>query len=789
MSRVSLRSFHSKYLKDLTSFWNAANYLTVGQIYLKKNPLMKKPFTQDDIKERLLGHWGTSPGLNFIYLHLNRLIQDTKREFLFITGPGHGGPALRSVIYLEDTMTEYYPTLSQDEKGMAELMRDFSWPGGVPSHVSPPTPGSIHEGGELGYSMVHAFGAAFDNPKLIVACVVGDGEAETGPLAASWQSNKFLHPTRDGAVLPILHLNGYKIAGPTIFGRMNKKEIEEYFEGLGYDPIYLEGSDPKKMHKEMWNGLNKAYKKIDKIQKKRYGKKELSVPKWPVIILRTPKGWTGPKIVDGEKVEGTFRSHQVPLSEVKENKEHFEIFKKWLQSYRPKELFDERGKVKSDLKTFIPSKKYRMSNSPYANGGVLTKELKMPHFEKYALKVTKRGQEIGEATRELGKFVRDIFLLNEKEKNFRLFCPDETNSNRFNHVFDVTQRMHLGKILKSDEALSPTGRVMEVLSEHLCQGWLEGYLLTGRHGIFPCYEAFAIIVDSMLNQHAKWLKATKEIEWRKPIPSLNYVLTSHAWRQDHNGYSHQGPGFIGSVLQKKGEIARIYLPPDANCLLSVANHCLKSKHYINLIICGKQPMLQWLNIDAAIDHCTKGISIWKWASKRKKGVDLVLGCAGDTPTLEMMAANSILQKELPELSIQLVNVVDLFRLVSKDRHPHGITDKEFDKLFPPNVPVIFAFHGYPTVIHELTYDRVQERDFHVHGYIEEGTTTTPFDMTVCNKMSRFHLVMNALSRLPKLGKKKEHLMAWCKERLEYHKEYIRKEGKDIPEVREWKWEF
>jgi xylulose-5-phosphate/fructose-6-phosphate phosphoketolase len=782
-----LRNFQKKDLYYLNFFWDAANYLTAGQIYLKSNPLIEEPFTQDDIKSRLLGHWGTSPGLNLIYLHLNRLIQDTKQQTLYVTGPGHGGPALRACIYLEGTMSDVYPEISQDKKGLEILMRDFSWPGGVPSHVSPPTPGSMHEGGELGYSLSHAFGAVLDNPQLLVACVVGDGEAETGPLATAWHSNKFLHPKRDGTVLPILHLNGYKISGPTIFGRMTEKELKEFFEGVDYDPIFVEGSNPNLVHEKMWKALNRAYRKIKAIKSKSYSKKEVGIPKWPAIILRTPKGWTGPKIVDGKKVEGTFRAHQVPLSKVKENPKHFEILRSWFKKYKPQECFDVKGKPHLDLQYYVPSKKLQMSRIPYANGGLVRKDLKLPNFKSYRINVQKPGETLGEATRELGKFLRDVMKQNQKEKNFRVFCPDETNSNRLNHLFDVTQRMHLGKILPSDDALSPTGRVMEVLSEHQCQGWLEGYLLTGRHGFFPCYEAFALIVDSMLNQHGKWLKATKEIAWRKPISSLNYLLTSHAWRQDHNGYSHQGPGFISSVLQKKGDIARIYLPPDANCLLSVANHCLKSKHYINLIIAGKQPMPQWLNMAAAIEHCIKGASIWEWASTSSKSVDLVLACAGDTPTLEIMAANNLLQDHFPELKIQVVNIVDLFRLVSKDRHPHGLGDREFNHLFPENTPVIFAFHGYPHVIHELIYKRVRNRDFHVHGYIEEGTTTTPFDMVVCNKMSRFHLALNALSRLPKLGEKRKKFESWCNERLRYHKEYIHKHGEDIPEVKDWKW--
>lgn len=785
--KPSLRAFQKSDLEPLNAYWHAANYLTVGQIYLKENPLLKDPLKPEHIKKRLLGHWGTSPGLNFIYLHLNRLIQDTHAKFLYITGPGHGGPAIRANVFLEETMSDVYPHIPMNESGIRVLMKDFSWPGGVPSHVSPPTPGSIHEGGELGYSLSHSFGAALDNPDLIVACVVGDGEAETGPLATAWHSNKFLNPEKDGAVLPILHLNGYKISGPTIFGRMSKERLQKFFQGCGYKPYFLRCENPNKAHKEFWTLLNTVYKEIRTIQENAQKKGVQGVPEWPMIILKSPKGWTGPKIVDGKKVEGTFRSHQVPLSDVINNPEHFSLLEKWLKSYEPEKLFDDAGKPHKIIHEYLPPKNLRMSTSPHANGGVLLKELLLPDFRSYAVEVPKPGNVLAEATRQLGKMVRDTFKLNNKHHNFRVFCPDETNSNRFNNVFEVTTRMHLGEVYESDDKLSPEGRVMEVLSEHQCQGWLEGYLLTGRHGIFPCYEAFALIVDSMLNQHAKWIKACEELRWRAPIASLNYLLTSHAWRQDHNGYSHQGPGFIESVLSKKASVARIYLPPDANCLLSVASHCLKSKNYVNLMIAGKQPMPQWLDIDAAAEHCKNGASIWQWASKVHGKPEIVLASAGDTPTLEMMAANDLLQKWFEDLSIQVVNVVDLFRLMPKERHPHGMTDHEFYGLFPKETPIIFAFHGHPRVIHELVYKQHMSSYFHVHGYIEEGTTTTPFDMVVCNKMSRYHLAMNAVRQVPRLREEGKSFLAYCEKELAKHKVYIYKNGEDLPEVANWKW--
>lgn len=769
-------------LEALDAYFRAANFLSVGQIYLRENTMLRERLKPEHIKARLLGHWGTSPGLNLIYAHLNRLIQDTDAHCLYITGPGHGGPALRANVFLEGSMTDTYPEITRDAHGIEVLMREFSWPGGVPSHVSPPTPGSIHEGGELGYSLVHAFGAAFDNPDLIVACVVGDGEAETGPLAASWHSNKFISPKRDGAVLPILHLNGYKISGPTVFGRMEKPHLQNFFNGCNYDPIFVEGDDPMDVHKKMWEALDLCYGKIKEIQAKDLGDE---IPSWPMIIMRTPKGWTGPKVVDGKKVEGTFRSHQVPLAEVVTNPEHLHILEDWIRSYRIDELFDEMGRPKEKVLSCVPRKELRMGACPQANGGLLRKDLKLPDFREYAIDVPSPGAVTGEATRQLGKYTRDLMVKNPD--NFRLFCPDETNSNRFNNVFDVTGRMYQGKIFDFDDSLSHEGRVMEVLSEHLCQGWLEGYLLSGRHGIFPCYEAFAMIIDSMVNQHGKWLKACEELPWRKPISSLNYLLTSHAWRQDHNGYSHQGPGFIESILQKKADIARIYLPPDANCLLSMGNHCIKSKNYINLIVAGKQPMPQWLNMEEAEKHCTEGISSWKWASSDKGLPDLIMASAGDVPTLEILAAISILREEFPNLKIKMINVVDLFTLLPKEDHSHGISASDFEKLFTKTTPVVFAFHGHPRVIHELVYKRPNDKRFHVHGYLEEGTTTTPFDMTVCNKMSRFHLAMNAINRLPHMQSQAKKFIEKCEEKLKKHKEYIQEHGEDMPEIVNWKW--
>ncbi len=770
-------------LENLDAHFRAANYLSVGQIYLKNNPLLLNPLSIDDVKQRLLGHFGTSPGLNFIYSHLNRLIQDTKAKMLYFAGPGHGGPAIRANVLLEGSMTEVYNDLEFSLEGLLKFMKEFSWPGGVPSHVSPPTPGSIHEGGELGYSLVHAYGAVMDNPDLIAVCVVGDGESETGPLATSWHSNRFINPKRDGIVLPILHLNGYKISGPTVFGRKSDEEIKKFFEGCGYEVHFVEGEDVFETHKKMWETLDTVYKKISKIKSESFD--ETSPPNYPMIVMRTLKGWTGPKIVDGKKIEGTFRSHQVPISGFKEHPEHLKILESWLLSYKPQELFDQTGKVSDKVLSNIPEKNLCMGRSAYANGGLLLKDLKIPDYAKYAIEIESPGKTIGESTRQVGLLIRDI--MKDNTDNFRIFCPDETNSNRLTHVFEVTNRMFIGKMADGDEKLAPDGRVLEVLSEHLCQGWLEGYLLTGRHGLFPCYEAFALIVDSMLNQHAKWLKACLDLKWRKPIASLNYLLTSHAWRQDHNGYSHQGPGFIESVMQKKASVARIYLPPDGNCLLSVMDHCLRSKNYVNLMVCGKQPMPQWLSMNMAKQHCEKGIGIWDFASDEGE-VDVVFASAGDTPTLETLAAIDLLKQHIDNLKIRMVNVVDLFKLMHKNDHPHGLDHETFQQLFTKDNPVIFSFHGHPRVIHELIFHQVDKPRFHVHGYIEEGTTTTPFDMVVCNKASRYHLVMNALRFLPTIDKiKKESLNKYCEEQLEKHKCFIFKEGVDIPEVTNWVW--
>lgn len=772
-------------LEALNRFWRAANYLTVGQIYLKDNTLLQQPLEAKHIKSRLLGHWGTSPGLNLIYAHLNRLIKDTDAEMLFIAGPGHGGPAVRANVWLEGTMSEIYPDLSLDLSGMHKFMRDFSWPGGVPSHVSPPTPGSIHEGGELGYALVHAYGAAFDNPNLIVACVVGDGEAETGPLAASWHSNRFLNPKTDGAVLPILHLNGYKIAGPTLFGRMTDERVHAFFRGCGYQVRFVEGDEPSVVHRALWEALDWAHETILALQHGARQEGKTGMPEWPLLILRTPKGWTCPKRIDGELVEGTFRSHQVPIADVRENAEHLRMLEEWMKSYHPEELFDDRGRPVREISDQVPRRERRMGASQHANGGVLLRDLDLPDYGNYAVAVSRPGEVVGEATRELGKWIRDV--ISKNPDNFRLVCPDETASNRLNAVFEVTGRTYLGELHEGDEALTPDGRVMEVLSEHLCQGWLEGYLLTGRHGLFPCYEAFALIVDSMMNQHAKWLKTCRELLWRKSVASLNYLLTSHAWRQDHNGYSHQGPGFIESVLQKKTSVARIYLPPDANCLLSMADHCLRSRDYINLIIAGKQPMPQWLDLEAARKHCAAGVSEWKWASNCEEEIDIVLAGVGDVPTLEILAATWLLRHYAPMLRVRVINVIDLFTLMSHRLHPHGLDDSSFEELFPKDVPVVMAFHGHPRVIYDLVFNRRNPRRFHVRGYIEEGTTTTPFDMVVCNRMSRYHLAMEALNSVPRLKSEAGDLISKWERKLVAHKHYIYEHGEDMPEVENWRW--
>jgi len=783
-----VRPLKSDELLLMDRYWRAANYLSVGQIYLYDNPLLREPLTLDHVKPRLLGHWGTTPGLNFIYVHLNRLIKMHELNVIYITGPGHGGPGLVANTYLEGTYTEFYPNISQDAEGMKKLFRQFSFPGGIPSHVAPETPGSIHEGGELGYSLVHAYGAVFDNPDLLACCVVGDGEAETGPLAASWHSNKFLNPVRDGAVLPILHLNGYKIANPTVLARLSQDELTSLLVGYGHNPYFVEGDEPEVMHQLMSATLDSVLAEIQTIQREARENGFKQRPGWPMIVLRTPKGWTGPKVVDGKQVEGTFRAHQVPLSQLAEKPEHLRMLEDWMKSYHPEELFDENGRLKSELADLAPSGNRRMSANPHANGGLLLKELNMPDYREYAVSVPRPGTVEAEATRVMGRFLRDVMKLNANEHNFRLMGPDETSSNRLDAVFEVTDRVWIEKLLPTDEHESPEGRVMEVLSEHMCQGWLEGYLLTGRHGFFSCYEAFIHIVDSMFNQHAKWLKVTRDIPWRRPIASLNYLLTSHVWRQDHNGFSHQDPGFIDHVVNKKAEVVRVYLPPDANTLLSVTDHCLRSRHYINVIVAGKQPALQYLDMEAAIKHCSEGIGIWNWASTDQGGQpDVVMACAGDVPTLETLAAVDILRQHFPELKIRVINTVDLMTLQPQSEHPHGLSDKEFDTLFTTDKPIIFAFHGYPWLIHRLTYRRTNHKNLHVRGYKEEGTTTTPFDMVVLNDLDRFHLVMDVIERVPKLKAIGAHVLQKMLDRLVGHKQYIIEHGDDMPEIREWKW--
>lgn len=775
-------------LRKINAYWSAANYLSVGQIYLLDNPLLKEPLKLEHVKPRLLGHWGTTPGLNFIYVHLNRVIKRDDLNVIYIAGPGHGGPGLVANTYLEGTYSEYYPNISQDAQGMQKLFKQFSFPGGIPSHVAPETPGSIHEGGELGYSVSHAYGAAFDNPDLIVACVVGDGEAETGSLATSWHSNKFLNPVRDGAVLPILHLNGYKIANPTLLARMSHEELQKLFEGYGYKPYFVEGSDPEAMHQLMAATMDTAMHEIRDIQEDARQNGFKQRPQWPMIILRSPKGWTGPKEVDGKKTEDYWRSHQVPLSSMASEPAHVKMLEDWMKSYKPEELFDENGKLIAELAELAPSGKRRMGDNPHANGGVLLRDLKMPDFRDYAIKV-EAGKTIDEATRVMGKLLRDVMKLNLDTQNFRLFGPDETASNRLADVLDVTDRTWVAETLEYDHHLAADGRVMEVLSENTCQGWLEGYLLTGRHGLFSCYEAFIHIIDSMFNQHAKWLKTTREISWRRPVASLTYLLTSHVWRQDHNGFSHQDPGFIDHVVNKKAEVVRVYLPPDANCLLSVTDHCLRSRHYVNVIVAGKQPSLQYLNMDEAIKHCTTGIGIWGWASNdRGSEPDVVMACCGDVPTLETLAAVDILRDNFPELKIRVVNVVDLMTLQPENEHPHGLSDKDFDSIFTTDKPVIFAFHGYPWLIHRLTYRRTNHKNLHVRGYKEEGTTTTPFDMVVLNELDRFNLADDVIDRVPHLRYKAAHVKQMLHEKLIEHKQYVREHGEDMPEVRNWKWE-
>jgi xylulose-5-phosphate/fructose-6-phosphate phosphoketolase len=775
-------------LNAVHAWWRAANYLAVGQIYLRDNPLLKEPLQPQHIKKMLLGHWGTSPGQNFIYAHLNRIIKKNDLNMIYVSGPGHGGPALVANTYLEGTYSEIYPAISQDEAGLKKLFKQFSFPGGIPSHVSPECPGSIHEGGELGYSLSHSFGAVMDNPNLIVACVVGDGEAETGPLATSWHSNKFLNPITDGIVLPVLHLNGYKIANPTLLARICRSELEQLFNGYGYAPYFVEGDDPKKMHKAMAAALDTIVEKLKAIKETAKKNNNTERPVWPMIVLKTPKGWTGPKMVDGLAVEGSFRSHQVPITDPVTNPLHLRQLEEWMKSYKPEELFDEQGKFLASLAALAPEGEKRMSANQHANGGLLLKDLKMPDFRDYGIAVTFPGKEIASDTLTLSSFLKDIIRLNEQQRNFRVFGPDETLSNKLNNIFEATSRQWIAETLSTDEFLQPDGRVMEVLSEHQCQGWLEGYLLTGRHGLFNSYEAFIHIVDSMFNQHAKWLKVTSSIPWRRNISSLNYLLSSHVWRQDHNGFTHQDPGFIDHVINKKASVVRVYLPPDANCLISVMDHCLRSRHYVNVVVSGKHPAPQWLNMKQAVKHCTEGIGIWPWASNDKdEEPDVVMGCAGDVPTLEILAAVSILRTKIPALKIRVVNVVDLMKLQSKTEHPHGLDDMAFDLLFTKNKPVIFAYHGYPWLIHRLTYKRNNHVNIHVRGYKEEGTISTPFDMTVLNDMDRFHLVQDVIERLPHLQNKEGHLMQEMRDKLVEHRNYINENGEDMPEIRNWKW--
>ena len=777
-------------LDRIDAYWRAANYLSVGQIYLLDNPLLREEPKPEHVKPRLLGHWGTTPGLNLIYAHLNRVIRARDLNVLYVCGPGHGGPGMVANTYLEGTYSEIYPDISQDAEGLRKLFRQFSFPGGIPSHAAPETPGSIHEGGELGYALLYAYGAAFDNPDLIVACVIGDGEAETGPLAASWHSNKFLNPAHDGAVLPILHLNGYKIANPTILARMDRDELESLLIGYGHEPFFVEGSEPEAVHQALAATIDAALDRIAAIQNAARAGGQIQRPRWPMIVLRTPKGWTGPKEVDGLKTEGFWRSHQVPLAETRRNPAHRKQLEEWLRSYRPEELFDEAGRLRPEIAALAPVGERRMGANPHANGGLLMRPLRLPEFREYAVQVDGPGKVVGEATRVLGTYLRDVVALNATSRNFRVVGPDETASNRLDAVFEKTDRAWMEPILPEDVHLAPEGRVLEVLSEHLCQGWLEGYLLTGRHGFFSCYEAFIHIVDSMFNQHAKWLKVARELPWRRPIPSLNYLLTSHVWRQDHNGFSHQDPGFMDVVANKKAEIVRIYLPPDANCLLNVADHCLQTYNRINVIVAGKQPAPQWLTMDQAVAHCSTGIGIWEWAST-DRGVepDVVMACAGDVPTLETLAAVSLLREHAPDLKVRVVNVVDLMTLQSPDEHPHGLSDSAFDLLFTKDKPVIFAFHGYPHLIHRLTYKRTNHGNFHVHGFREEGTTTTPFDMVVLNRLDRFHLVEAAARHVPKLAPMAAYVVQAVRDKLIEHKDYIAQHGEDMPEIRDWGWQY
>ncbi|MBX3319772.1 MAG: phosphoketolase family protein [Nitrospira sp.] len=787
MQRTKPTTLSPELLKKMDAYWRAANYLSVGQIYLFDNPLLKRPLTRAHIKPRLLGHWGTTPGLNFIYVHLNRIINEHDLNMIYITGPGHGGPGLVANAYLEGTYTEVYTNIAQDERGMKRLFKQFSFPGGIPSHVAPETPGSIHEGGELGYALSHAYGAVFDNPDLIAACVIGDGEAETGPLATSWHSNKFLNPATDGVVLPILHLNGYKIANPTVLARISHDELDHLMRGYGYSPHYVEGSDPWEMHERMAATLDAIVGDIQRIKDDAGRSGSMKRPLWPMIILRTPKGWTCPPEIDGKRTEDYWRSHQVPMGDM-DKPAHIKILERWMKSYKPQELFDKTGALRPELAELAPTGNRRMSANPHANGGLLLKDLRLPDFREYAITIPGPGTLEGESTRVMGGFLRDTMTLNMDQRNFRLFSPDENNSNRWQDVLDVTNRTWMADRLPYDDHLAPDGRVMEMLSEHQCQGWLEGYLLTGRHGFFSCYEAFIHIIDSMFNQHAKWLKVCNHIPWRRPIASLNYLLSSHVWRQDHNGFSHQDPGFIDHVVNKKAEVIRVYLPPDANTLLWVTDHCLRSRNHVNVIVAGKQRSLQWLTMEEAIIHCTAGIGIWEWASNDKDSEpDVVMACCGDVPTMETLAAVSLMRTYLPDVRVRVINVVDLMKLQPRTEHPNGLSDRDFDALFTTDKPIIFAFHGYPWLIHRLTYRRTNHKNLHVRGYKEEGSTTTPFDMAVMNDIDRFHLVADVIDRIPLRGSQADYAKQALRDKRIQHKQYIAEYGEDMPEVRQWKW--